>query len=329
MTRADAGPRFLTTLPYTRRPAWTARADILDPASLPAARLVERLVRSAGRYDGLVLNGSHRADQAAATLIARRRRPPAVVLADATWKTGDAGLAARARRAAVRALDHRDAHYCVLSSEEARTFGSSWGVASERVHFTPFHWVLDEREVEEIPDRSGGVFAGGDSLRDYAPLIAAADGLPAQVTIASRTERGPVPPNVALGALPGPRYDELFREASVVVVPLERRSDRSAGQQTYLNAMVLGKPVVVTDALGVRDYVEHGETGFLVPPGDPAALRERLRWILDPANEAEVHAVAERGRRAALERFGPNAYVERLLDVLDHALGARAARDRA
>ena len=31
MTRADAGPRFLTTLPYTRRPAWTARADILDP----------------------------------------------------------------------------------------------------------------------------------------------------------------------------------------------------------------------------------------------------------------------------------------------------------
>jgi glycosyltransferase involved in cell wall biosynthesis len=183
--------------------------------------------------------------------------------------------------------------------------------------------VLDEREVEEVPGRSGGVFAGGDSLRDYGPLIAAAEGLPAQVTIASRTEPGPVPPNVALGALPGPRYDELFRESAVVVVPLERRSDRSAGQQTYLNAMVLGKPVVVTDALGVRDYVEDGETGFIVPPGDAAALRERLRWILDPANEVEVRAVAGRGRRAALDRFGPNDYVERLLDVVDRALGAR------
>ena len=174
------------------------------------------------------------------------------------------------------------------------------------------------------------MFAGGDSLRDYAPLIAAADGLPAQVTIASRTERGPVPPNVALGALPGPRYDELFREASVVVVPLERRSDRSAGQQTYLNAMVLGKPVVVTDALGVRDYVEDGETGFLVPPGDAARPPRAAcagSWIRP--TRPRCARSAERGRRAALERFGPNAYVERLLDVLDHALGARAARDRA
>jgi hypothetical protein len=325
MSRAGAGSRFLTTLPYTRRPAWTARADIVDPSSLSTRRLVGRLLRSASRYDALVLNGSVRADQLAAALLARSRRPPVTVLVDATWKAGDGALGARARRAAVRALDHGDAHYCVLSTEEARAFGACWGVPAERVHFTPFHWVLDERDVEEIPARSGGVFAGGDSLRDYAPLIAAAEGLPARVTIASRRERGPVPPNVALGALERPRYDELFREATVVVVPLESRGDRSAGQQTYLNAMALEKPVVVTDALGVRDYVEDGVTGFLVPPGDSGALRERLLWILDPANEAEVHAVAERGRRAALERFGPTAYVERLLDVVDRALRARQA----
>ena len=86
-----------------------------------------------------------------------------MVLADATWKTGDAGLAARARRAAVRALDHRDAHYCVLSSEEARAFGSSWGMASERVHFTPFHWVLDEREVEEV--QAGAAACSQEAIR--------------------------------------------------------------------------------------------------------------------------------------------------------------------
>jgi hypothetical protein len=318
------GERFLTTLPYRRRSAWTARADMLDPAVLRPAALVRQLVRRAPGYGAVVLNGSTRADQLAAALIARRARPPAVVLLDATWKAGEGPLARRVRGTAVRALDHRDAHYCVLSSEEQRGFPESWGVPPERVHLTPFHWVLDERLVDDVPDRTGGVFAGGDSLRDYGPLVEAAEGLDARVTIASRTQRGPVPANVSLGPLDPKRYDELFRAASVVVVPLERRGDRSAGQQTYLNAMALAKPIVVTDSLGVRDYVEDGVTGFVVPPGDAAAMRERLRWILDPANEAGVRAVAQAGRRAALERFGPDTYVERVLEVVDHALGARA-----
>lgn len=323
MTRGHAGPRFLTTLPYTRRPAWTARADIVDPASLPAARLVERLVRSAGRYDALVLNGSHRADQVAAAVIARRRRPPAVVLVDATWKTGD-GLQGRLRRTSVRSLDHAAAHYCVLSEDEARVFPPNWGIDAARVHVTPFHWVLDESEVAEVPAADGSVFAGGDSLRDYRALAEAARGLPVPVTIASRAPAPPgLPGNVTMGALDAAEYAERFRTASVVVVALERRDDRSAGQQTYLNAMALGKPVIVTDSLGVHEYVEDGRTGLVVPPGDARALRAALDQTLDPANADEVAALGERARAAALERFGPDRYVENLLQVVDRALAAR------
>jgi len=42
----------------------------------------------------------------------------------------------------------------------------------------------------------------------------------------------------------------LTAAASVVVVALQPREDRSSGQGTYLNAMALGKPVVVTDVAG-------------------------------------------------------------------------------
>jgi Glycosyl transferases group 1 len=310
MTGAASGARFLTTLPYTRRAAWTARAEIVDPI---------RLVRRAGNHEAVVLNGSVRTDQLAAALVARRRTRPAVVLADATWKDGG-----RARRAAVRAIDHRDAHYCVLSQEEATLFPATWGVAPEHVHVTPFHWVLDESQVEELPDTDGTIFAGGDSLRDYRPLLEAAEGLAAGVTIASRS-RAPVraPANVTIGELNQRRYEERFRSASIVVVPLAPRRDRSAGQQTYLNAMVLGKPVVVTDALGVREYVEDGRTGLIVPPGDAAAMRAALGWLLDPANAGEVRAIGERARAVALERFGPEQYVRRLVEVVDLALAAR------
>ena len=111
----------------------------------------------------------------------------------------------------------------------------------------------------------------------------------------------------------------------VVVVPLEPRRDRSAGQQTYLNAMVLGKPVVVTDSLGVREYVDDRRTGLIVPAADPGALRAALDWLLDPDNAAEAEAIGERARAAALERFGPERYVSSLLSVVDAALERRAA----
>lgn len=317
---------FLTTLAYTRRAAWMARAEIVDPAEIGSRAALRRLVREAGSYEAVVLNGSRRLDQLAAAAIARRRRPPATVLLDATWKAGSGAAERTGRRAVVRALDHRAAHYCVLTEAERQLFPQTWPVPLERVHVTPFHWVLAEQEVAEPPPRDGGVFAGGNSLRDHGPLVAAARDIDMPVTIASTAfPDGPLPANVTAGPVSPERYDELFRRASVVVVALEPRADRSAGQQTYLNAMVLGKPVIVTDVLGVREYVDDRETGLIVPPGDPRALSEALRWTLDPGNAEAVAAMTARARAIALERFGPDAYVERLLEVVDEACSRRSA----
>jgi glycosyltransferase involved in cell wall biosynthesis len=317
-------PRFLTTLAYTRRPAWIARAEIVDPPRLGSRAALARLVREAGRYEALVLNGSRRLDQLAAAAIARRRRPPATVLLDATWKAGSGKAERAARRAAIRALDHRNAHYCVLTEAERQLFPATWPVPLERVHVTPFHWVLSEEQLAEPAPRDGGVFAGGNSLRDHGPLVEAARRLDAPVTIASSVlPDGPLPPNVTAGPVSAERYDDLFRRATVVVVALEPRADRSAGQQTYLNAMVLGKPVIVADALGVSEYVVDGETGLVVPPRDARALGGALRWVIDPDNADAVRAMGERARAVALERFGPETYAERLLEVVDMAVAAR------
>jgi glycosyltransferase involved in cell wall biosynthesis len=120
---------------------------------------------------------------------------------------------------------------------------------------------------------------------------------------------------VELGALPHEQYVERLRRSPVVVVPLVPTANRSAGQTTYVNALAMGKLVVVTDCLGVRDYVEHRVTGLVVPPGDAQALREALAWAVDPANAAEVRAIRERARALAQERFRPDEYVASLLRV--------------
>jgi len=45
--------------------------------------------------------------------------------------------------------------------------------------------------------------------------------------------------------------------------------------------MACGTPVVASALGGMPEVVRHGETGFLVSPGDAGALRERVMTLLD------------------------------------------------
>ena len=47
--------------------------------------------------------------------------------------------------------------------------------------------------------------------------------------------------------------------------------------------MSQGRPVVVTDNGGQREYVEHGKNGLLVPPGDAEALAGAMGRLVDDA----------------------------------------------
>lgn len=64
-----------------------------------------------------------------------------------------------------------------------------------------------------------------------------------------------------------------------------------------LEAMSLGVPVVAAAAGGTPELVRHGETGLLVPPGDPAALAEALRRLA--GSPEERRRLGARGREAA------------------------------
>jgi len=72
--------------------------------------------------------------------------------------------------------------------------------------------------------------------------------------------------------------------------------------------------VVATDVGGVSSLVKNGETGFLVPPGDPSAAADALGRILrDPAlaksmSQAALSAVSENMSVDAMVRRADEIY---------------------
>lgn len=73
-------------------------------------------------------------------------------------------------------------------------------------------------------------------------------------------------------------------------------------------AMACGRPVVATAVGGLREVVEDGVTGLLVPPRDPAALADAVIALLQDRRKAAGLAAAARPRAEAL--FGLRKHAE-------------------
>lgn len=64
-------------------------------------------------------------------------------------------------------------------------------------------------------------------------------------------------------------------------------------------AMACGLPLIVTRNAGAEDLIEEGRTGFLVPPGSPQAIAERINWFADHAGM--LHDMGRAARAKAME----------------------------
>ena len=118
-----------------------------------------------------------------------------------------------------------------------------------------------------------------------ARLIVAGDG-PERTALESRAGK-----NVAfLGFVED--IPALLGQVAIVAVP-----SRSEGLGlSALEAMAAGKPVVASSVGGLREVVVHGETGLLVPPGDPDALAEALKSLFEDPERARKMGEAGRAR---------------------------------
>ena len=331
-TRGDA---FLSTLHYAAAPEWARRSRSLGPEDTRRLPLPTELANAARTFlalcgqTPLVLNSSAgrlRGELIAAALaglIPRRRRPTAVLVGE-MWQK-DPGLRGRLEATIVRLADRAIDRYVVYSSRECTHFPALWGVAPAKVRFVPFFSTVEHLATPPQASSGSYVFSGGNPFRDYAPLLEAARVLSDVdfVLATSALEGQSLPKNVRAGPVSHTEFMALLAGAAVVVVPIRAGLDRAVGQQTYLNAMRLGKATIVSEGLAVRDHIQDGVTGLVVT-GTTESYVTAFRWLLDPANADSARRLGAAAAADVQERFTFDRHVQGLLAVLDEAITTRS-----
>jgi len=115
----------------------------------------------------------------------------------------------------------------------------------------------------------------------------------------------------------------LLNLATLLVLP----SLTEGLPQTILEAYACGVPVVATDVGGVKDILQDGEHGFILPPGDPTAIAEAVNTLL--GDGALRNHISAHNRETALGQYDLAAIAKRTWEEMQDLHSAIAPRRRA
>ena len=160
-------------------------------------------------------------------------------------------------------------------------------------------------------------------LYDAIPLVARQ--VPdARFVLAGRPGAGFVepPPEVRAhvtfaGRLTAKEVHDLLARSTVLVVPSIWPEPLS---RVILEGMSAGVPVITTSAGGSTEAVEHGVSGWIVPPGDPGALAGAIGHVL--ADAVLARRLADGARAAYEQRFSAGAIVPQVLSMYEETLAS-------
>ena len=102
-------------------------------------------------------------------------------------------------------------------------------------------------------------------------------------------------------------------------VVVSASTDPEGFGRTIVEAQAMGRPVIATDHGGARETVVPGNTGWLVPPGDSAALAAAIGEVL-ALDLAERAAFARRSRAHIAAGFTREAMCARTIGIYEELL---------
>jgi len=106
----------------------------------------------------------------------------------------------------------------------------------------------------------------------------------------------------------------VTKSLDVAVLP----SYREAQGLTILEAMALSRPVIASNVGGIPEMIEHGKTGLLVPPHDPASLADAIVRLL--VDHPLADTLGRAGHDLVHERFCVELMVQTVESIYDESV---------
>jgi len=209
--------------------------------------------------------------------------------------------------------------FSVFTDGEQSLYADYFGIDRSKIIRAP--WGVAPPLKMAPPRQITGpyVAALGGEARDYETLCAAARLCPEMQFVAvarphnfdgfNPPENMPPKNMTVLFDLPPEEAWGIVWHADFALIPL-RSQETPCGLVTLVGGMHLGKAQIVTNAMGVSDYINDNETGLLVPANDAEALAAAItRLHQDPAladrlgNTAKTYAADNCSEAATVTFF--------------------------
>ena len=155
--------------------------------------------------------------------------------------------------------------------------------------------------LTRVPGNWHATVVGTGNHLDACRALAETSGIAARVTFA--------------GWVPHHALEPYYARAALCVVP--SRWPEPFGM-VGVEAMARGRPVIGFSVGGIPDWLDDGVTGILVPEADTVALGAAIESLLaDPRRSV---ALGRAGLARVRERYQPDQYLDRLMQILGKAL---------
>ena len=312
-------------VPYCVFPQFTSAGNVKEEL-VGSIRRLWKLLKWARHCDVMVLDsvsGKFHPDLLACIFMRLLPRRPAVVMADDMWNRGGT-LKYLIQKTIIQLADPFIQRYAVHSLGEGEIFAKLWDISPKKVKVCIYNYTFTDEEINAGAMATNGyIFAGGNPSRDYDLLLETARRLPhRQFIIATRVLKGykDIPENVRVVQVSHTEFIRLMREADMVITPLISGQTKSSGQQTYLNAMRMGKISIVNgkDVHGVTDYIQNYVNG-IITDGTLQEFIEVIEWVYDPANLETVNKIKQLAQES-VKKFTYARYLQTMSSIVEEAV---------
>lgn len=239
-----------------------------------------------------------------------------------------------------KALDNSDKIICI--SKNIYSLAEDYGIPNEKLEFVPLGIDITKynptneknlSEIKTVKNKITILYVGqlierkGISIlisainmihlpeRKKCQFIIVGDGPEKHNLIQLSRKLGIDKETQFLGKVSDQELIKWYASADIFVLP-----SFSEGRPTVINeAMASGCAIVATNVSGIPEQVKEGYNGFLVDPGDPKVLAERIDYLL--TNEDDLVRMGKNSRMRVIEEgWTWENYAKKVSEIYDQVL---------